>query len=237
MTRRAATLLLAFSAFAFAACGLLLLAPPWRRPVLPLTLPPASPLTPFQAKVIAGARAQIGDAYDASYRVLPYPGGDPPVGQGACTDVIVRSLRAGGYDLQSLVHQDMTAHWDQYPHRWGLPGPDPNIDQRRVPNLARFFARHGQTLTAAVAPATLTQWQPGDIVCWRMPGGGDHTGLVSDRRDLHGIPLVIHNRGRCEEQNALTQWPISGHYRYPPPPVVFSAAGRHNRRSRPARHA
>jgi len=237
LTRRAVHILLTLGVCAFAGPGLLLLALSWRRPVLPPPLPPAVSLTPFQAKVIAGARAQIGDAYDASYRVLPYPNGDPPAGQGACTDVVVRSLRAGGYDMQSLVHEDMAAHWGQYPHKWGLPGPDPNIDHRRVPNLARFFQRHGQTLTTVVSPQTLPQWQPGDIICWRMPGGGDHTGLVSDRCDPHGVSLVIHNLGRCEEQDVLTQWPIAGHYRYPKPRIVFSVASRHNRRSKQARHS
>ena len=216
MTHRTKFFLPALGAVAFAEFGLFLSALPWRHPLVsPPTLPPVSPLTPLQAKIVAGAKAQIGNAYDASYRVLPYPDGDPPVGEGACTDVIVRSLRAGGYDLQRLVHEDMAAHWDQYPHRWGLAGPNPSIDQRRVPNLARFFVRHGQALTTTVTPKTLPQWQPGDVVCWRMPGGGDHTGLISDRRDLGGVPLVIHNMGRCAEQDVLALWPITGHYRYP----------------------
>ena len=189
------------------------------------TLPPAVPLTPLQARIIAGARAQIGNGYNASYCRLSYPNGDPPAGQGACTDVVVRSLRGGGYDLQALVHEDMTRHWDQYPHRWGLPGPDPNIDHRRVPNLARFFLRHGQTLPVAVTPKTLPTWQPGDVVTWRMPGGGDHCGIVSDRCDLAGRPLVIHNLGRVAEQDVLTAWPISGHYRYPPLPQTQKRPG------------
>ncbi len=236
MTRRTASFLLALAASALAGCGLPRRSAPVP-PALPLASPltpavplsPAIPLTPFQAKVLAGARAQIGDAYDASYCVLPYPNGDPPMGRGACTDVIVRSLRAGGYDLQSLVHRDMTAHWDQYPHQSGLHKPDRNIDHRRVPNLAHFFARHGQALTTIVSLKTLPQWQPGDIVCWKIPS--DHIGLVSDRRDPRGVPLVIHNLGPCAEQDVLTQWPIMGHYRYPPPPVVLSASSRHNRKN------
>ena len=161
------------------------------------------PLTPLQARIIAGARAQIGNGYNASYCLLSYPNGDPPPGQGACTDVVVRSLRAGGYDLQPLVHEDMTRHWNQYPHRWGLPGPDPNIDHRRVPNLAVFFQRHGQTLPIAVTPKTLPTWQPGDVVTWRMPGGGDHCGIVSDRRDLAGVPAGHPQPGpRCRTGRA-----------------------------------
>ena len=218
MTRRTKLFLLALGAFTLTSLGLLSLLIGRIRPPLPgPTLPPAVPLTPLQARIIAGARAQIGNGYNASYCLLSYPNGDPPPGQGACTDVIVRSLRAGGYDLQPLVHEDMTRYWNQYPHRWGLPGPDPNIDHRRVPNLAVFLRRHGQTLPLAITPKTLPTWQPGDVVTWRMPGGGDHCGLVSDRRDRAGVPLVIHNLGRVAEQDVLTQWPIAGHYRYPVP--------------------
>ena len=178
-------------------------------------LPPASPLTPLQAKIVAGAKAQEGDWYNASYVTLSYPNGDPPAGQGACTDVVIRSLRTAGYDLQSLVHADMSRHFDQYPHAWGLPGPNANIDHRRVPNLACFFQRHGQTLTTIVSPQTVREWHPGDIVCWKPDGQHDHIGVLSDSRDKSGIPLVIHNAGRCEEADCLTRWPITGHYRYP----------------------
>ena len=186
MTRRTIIILLAMGLFTAASFALLLqslhrAAPPAFLPAA--TLPPAAPPTPSQAKIVAGARAQIGDAYDASYCVLSYPNGDPPAGRGACTDVVVRGLRADGLDLQTLVHADMTRHWDT------------------LPNM--------------VTPKTLSTWEPGDIVCWKMPGGGDHTGLVSDRRDLRGIPLVIHNLGGCQEQDVLTNWTIAGHYRYP----------------------
>lgn len=221
MTRRTAIALLAIAVLTAACFGLLSLTlhriarigP--RLTVSGPTLPPAAPLTPAQAHIVSGAKAQIGDAYDASYCVLSYPNGDPPAGRGACTDVVVRGLRADGVDLQMLVHADMTRHWDRYPHSWGLPRPDPNIDHRRVPNLAVFFRTHGKTLPNAVTPQTLSTWQPGDIVCWKMPDGGDHTGLVADRRDLRGIPLVIHNLGQCAEQDVLTNWTITGHYRYP----------------------
>ena len=172
-------------------------------------------MTQAQAKIVAGARAQIGYVYDASYCTISYPNGDPPTGRGACTDVVVRGLRAAGYDLQRLVHEDMTRHWGCYPHSYHLARPDPNIDHRRVPNLAVFFRRHGLTLTNAVTPRTLPAWQPGDIVCWKLPNGLDHTGLISDRRNGRGVPLVIHNLDRCAEQDVLTDWPIAGHYRYP----------------------
>ena len=107
----------------------------------------------------------------------------------------------------------MERYWEQYPHRWGLMRPYPNIDHRRVPNLA-VFAHHGPALPLAVTAKTLPTWQPGDIVVWKMSGGGDPIGLLADRRDLPGIPIVIHNLGRVAEQDVLTHWTIAGHYRY-----------------------
>jgi len=179
------------------------------------TLPPEKPLTYTQAKLVGGAMAQIGNRYNASYCTLSYPNGDPPAGQGACTDVVIRSLRADGHDLQAEVHEDMRHHWSRYPHKWGLTRPDPNIDHRRVPNLAAFFAQNARVLPVEVNAKTLPTWQPGDIVTWKMPGGGDHIGLLADRRNLQGVPLVIHNLGRVAEQDVLRQWPVAGHYRYP----------------------
>merc|ERR1711879_687394 len=86
--------------------------------------------------------------YDGAYVRLTYPSGDVPSDTGVCTDVIIRSYRALGIDLQKRVHEDMVMHFDQYPSRriWGLERPDRNIDHRRVPNLQAFFTRHGMRL-------------------------------------------------------------------------------------------
>ena len=84
--------------------------------------------------------------YDPSYRAIPYPGGDVPDSVGVCTDLIVRVYRGIGVDLQKEVHEDMKKNFGAYPRHWGLSGPDPNIDHRRVPNLATFFSRQGAAL-------------------------------------------------------------------------------------------
>lgn len=74
----------------------------------------------------------------------------------------------------------------------------------------------GTVLTSRVAPAALlATWRPGDVVCWKLPSGLDHTGIVSDRKNARGVPLVIHNLGRCREEDVLTVWQIVGHYRFP----------------------
>src|SRR5690349_2155724 len=100
--------------------------------------------------VVSAAKTQIGVTlgYDPAYRKLAYPMGDVPLDRGVCTDVVVRAYRAVGVDLQELVHRDMKAAWPVYQRvgNWGLTRPDPNIDHRRVPNLATYFKRHGQEL-------------------------------------------------------------------------------------------
>lgn len=168
-------------------------------------------------KIVGSARGQVGDMYVADYVAIPYPNGDVPKGQGACTDVVVRALRAAGYDLQRLVHEDMRRSFRVYPKKWGLSRPDRNIDHRRVPNLVTYFKRYGMTLTTATTGTQLAVWQPGDIVMWMLPNGRDHCGIVSDRKNGAGLPLAIHNLGRCAEEDCLTAWKITGHFRFPRP--------------------
>lgn len=166
--------------------------------------------------LIQAAREQIGVTliYDGRYQRLRYPGGDVPMDRGVCTDVLIRAYRKLGIDLQQRVHQDMTAHWDTYPNAWKLPRPDPNIDHRRVPNLAVFFRRQGQELPSTHVPEA---YRPGDIVTWRLPQGLPHIGLVSDRRTSKGVPLILHNIGQgTQEEDGLFAFPITGHFRYFP---------------------
>lgn len=166
--------------------------------------------------ILLGARAEAKNAtlYDASYQMMNYPGGDVAPDRGACTDVVVRALRHAGIDLQVLIHQDMRANFAEYPQQWGLKSPDANIDHRRVPNQMTFFKRHGQVLPLDSYRDKET-WQWGDVVYWRFSNGLEHCGIVSDRRNAQGIPLVIHNASVCREEDALLRWEIIGHYRYP----------------------
>jgi len=96
--------------------------------------------TDFFGKLAAAAfdRTKHGVTYDPAYVKIDYPGGDVPADRGVCTDVVIRSYRAQGMDLQVLVHKDMKANFSKYPQIWGLKGPNTNIDHRRVPNLMTF---------------------------------------------------------------------------------------------------
>ena len=169
-----------------------------------------------QACLADSAREQVGVTvlYDPAYVRLDYPGGDVPPERGVCTDVLVRAYRRHGIDLQQRVHEDMRAHFTAYPPLWGLSRPDRNIDHRRVPNLARYFTRHGESLGTNSADADFVS---GDLVTWRLDSGVPHIGIVSDRRNIEGRPLIVHNIGAgTREEDVLREWTITGHYRYRP---------------------
>jgi uncharacterized protein YijF (DUF1287 family) len=114
------------------------------------------------------------------------------------------------------VHEDMRAHFARYPQSWGLRRPDRNIDHRRVPNLETWLRRQGAALGASDDPA---DYQPGDIVSWRLPGDLPHIGIVSDRH-IDGRPLILHNIGAgTHEEDVLFAYRIEGHFRWLPGPV------------------
>lgn len=161
----------------------------------------------------AQARTEATVRYDGRYLRIPYPGGDVPDDTGVCTDLVIRSYRALGVDLQQRVHEDMRADFAAYPPLWGLSRPDPNIDHRRVPNLETYFGRHGERLRISEDP---DDYRPGDLVSWRLPGNLPHIGIVSDQRSADGQrPLVFHNIGAGPQlEDMLFEYPISGHYRY-----------------------
>ncbi|MCL1938721.1 MAG: DUF1287 domain-containing protein [Candidatus Azobacteroides sp.] len=154
-----------------------------------------------------------GVRYDPSYYSIDYPNGDVPCDRGVCTDVIIRAYRKVGTDLQKEVHEDMAAHFDQYPRMWGLSRTDKNIDHRRVPNLMTFFKRKGTVLKIT---NDAKDYFPGDIVCWNLGGSATHIGIVVKKKSFDGQRhLIVHNIGAgqvCED--CLFRFTIIGHYRY-----------------------
>lgn len=152
--------------------------------------------------------------YDGAYIKIAYPNGDVPNNMGVCTDVIIRSYRKLGVDLQVLVHEDMQKNFYNYPSKriWGLTSTDKNIDHRRVPNLQVFFKRNGTVLDKS------GRYNSGDIVTWMLPGNLPHIGMVIDKFDSDsGNPLIIHNIGQGPKiDDILFNYNITGHYRYIP---------------------
>lgn len=166
-------------------------------------------------QLVNDARTQIGKtiSYDPAYTQLRYPMGDVPLSKGVCTDVVIRALRHQGMDLQELIHKDMKTNFSAYPKKWGLKAPDKNIDHRRVPNIATYFKRQGYAVKSTYKPQ---EFRAGDIVTWDLGKGLVHIGIVSDKKTLTGIPLIIHNIGQgTKEENILYSFKITGHYRIP----------------------
>lgn len=166
------------------------------------------------ARLIAAARRQVGVTlrYDPAYTSLAFPNGDVPREKGVCTDVLIRAYRdAFAVDLQALVNADMRKAFALYPRKWGLRGPDRNIDHRRVPNLQTWLRRQGAALPI---PQGGWGWQPGDIFTSLVGGSFTHIGLVTDRRGPRGW-LILHNIGAgAREEDALLDWPITGRFRW-----------------------
>lgn len=160
--------------------------------------------------------------YNGSYFSIEYPGGDIPDYLGVCTDVVVRSYRKLGIDLQELVHLDMKSSFEEYPKIWGLSRPDPNIDHRRVPNLQVFFSRYGEIL-----PVTdhAKDYKPGELVTWMLPGNLPHIGIVVEQTTSDGSRhLLVHNVGRGPKlEDVLFDYKITGHFRYTGPTTLSDA--------------
>lgn len=173
----------------------------------------------FEQELVAAAleRTKHNVTYNGAYFSIPYPNGDVPEHYGVCTDVVIRSYRALGTDLQRLVHEDMADNFSAYPSKriWGLSRPDRNIDHRRVPNLQVFFTRHGTSLPISREPE---DYSPGDLVTWMLPGNLPHIGIVIDAvSQSTGNPMIVHNIGAGPRvEDVLFSFEITGHYRYVP---------------------
>lgn len=202
MRRRAA--LTGLAAFALGGCS--------RAPSVFARQQETVPVVGKAAQLLAAARAQTRHfvQYDSGYTRIGYPGGDVAPDKGVCSDVLIRAYRTAlGIDLQKLVHEDMAAHFNLYPHSWGLKTPDSSIDHRRVPNLMVFFSRFGQVLPLSNNP---DDYRPGDIIANKP--FGTHIALVSDVKVGGRLQVIENIGGGVQVNDHLLGWPLLGHYRY-----------------------
>ncbi len=157
----------------------------------------------FADRLVAAAieRTRSVVIYDPSYRDIPNQWGDVAANRGVCTDVVIRAYRDLGIDLQTRVTRAL--------------GGDPNIKHRRVVELRKFFARHGQRLPISKNP---DDYKPGDLVTSVRSDGVTHIVIVTGRMSWDGKrPLVVHNEGFGPKlDDALFRNRITGHYRYIP---------------------
>lgn len=171
----------------------------------------------FEEK-LSNAALSIIDAsivYTPDYVKIKYPNGDVPAKTGVCTDVVIRSYRKLGIDLQKEVHEDMLAHFEAYPNlkKWGLKSTDTNIDHRRVPNLEVFFARKGEKLPIT---KNADDYKTGEIVTWLINDKLPHIGIITHKKSQDGKRhLIVHNIGDGQVlEDCLFEYSIVGHYKY-----------------------
>lgn len=165
--------------------------------------------------IVTRARLELErvTTYDNTWmETSSFPMGDVPSTRGACTDVVVRSLREIGIDLQQLVHDDLTRDMAGY----GVGFVDHHIDHRRVSTMFTFFARNAMSLTADLHDKSA--WRAGDIVFvawqWARNSPAEHVGILSDKIGARGLPLVIENGGpKPLEADSLGRGKIVGHFR------------------------
>jgi len=187
--------------------------------VFPQELDKKENISNFKKDFVEAAinRTNYDIIYDNNYFSIDYPNGDIPKDKGVCTDVIIRSYRAIGTDLQVLVHEDMSRNFNIYPSNriWGHTKPYSSIDHRRVPNLQVFFERHGKVLEIS---NNKEDYSPGDLVTWKIHynpktkiWSTDHIGIVVDNL------MIVHNiGGGVVLEDVLFEYKITGHYRYVP---------------------
>ena len=175
----------------------------------------------FQKDIVNSAieRTDHNIIYNGAYFNIDYPNGDIPKKFGVCTDVIIRSYRKIGSDLQELIHEDIINNFNQYPITQHWPRQtraDTNIDHRRVPNIEIFLERYGEKLPITNKP---NDYQPGDIITWDLQGSSPwHIGIVTNKISTQSNNLmIVHNIGWGPElEDCLFNFPIRGHYRYIP---------------------
>lgn len=137
------------------------------------------------------------------YKSKYYDTGYPSDNYGVCTDVVAFALKDAGYDLMTLMNNDIIERQDEY----GITTIDKNIDFRRVKNIKVYLDKYAISLTPNLAE--IESWQAGDIVTFNK-----HIAIISDKRNKDGIPYIIHNANRLfYEEDVISNYKITGHYR------------------------
>lgn len=159
-----------------------------------------------QTDILNNVRTYI--AKKPKYKSKYYETGYPDDEYGVCTDVVANGLKDAGYDLKELVNEDIINNKEKY----NIEVIDKNIDFRRVKNLDVYLKNNSISLTKDLSQ--IEEWQGGDIIVFK-----DHIGIISDKRNKKGIPLLIHHANPLQvnyEEDVLELYGqdyIIGHYR------------------------
>lgn len=156
-----------------------------------------------QTDILQSAKEYL--ATNPKYKSKYYGTGYPDDEYGVCTDVVAFALLHSGYDIMTLLNEDVIETRDAY----DIDIVDKNIDFRRVNNLDTYFKRHMISLSTDLS--NISDWQGGDIIVF-----DGHIGIVSDKRNFKGIPFLLHNANPYQiryEEDVLEKYTIISHYR------------------------
>ena len=156
-----------------------------------------------QTDILQSAKEYL--ATNPKYKSKYYGTGYPDDEYGVCTDVVAFALLHSGYDIMTLLNEDVMEVRDAY----DIDIVDKNIDFRRVNNLDTYFKRHMISLSTDLS--NISDWQGGDIIVF-----DGHIGFVSDKRNFKGIPFLLHNANPYQiryEEDVLEKYTIISHYR------------------------
>lgn len=156
-----------------------------------------------QTDILQSAKEYL--ATNPKYKSKYYGTGYPDDEYGVCTDVVAFALLHSGYDIMTLLNEDVMEVRDAY----DIDIVDKNIDFRRVNNLDTYFKRHMISLSTDLS--NISDWQGGDIIVF-----DGHIGIVSDKRNFKGIPFLLHNANPYQiryEEDVLEKYTIISHYR------------------------
>lgn len=170
--------------------------------------------------LLIGAHKTVLNAanYGGGYRRIDYPNGDIPREDGVCTDVVVRSVRNLGLDIQEELQKDIKKRPRAFPM---VKKRNANIDHRRVKTLLPYFKKQWD-LRSDVLDDADDPWRPGDIVFMdTFPNrkGPDHIGVLSNTRAPSGRLLVINNWTNgytTSEMDLLGSIPVTHRFRVKP---------------------
>ena len=139
-----------------------------------------------------------------------YSSGFPPVGRGSNGDVIAYAFNCAGYNLKSLVYQDIQKNPEAYPND---SVHSENGAFRDVKNLRVFFSRYGEEATNDYY--SIREWQTGDVVFFEK----NHSAVVADHVNDKGVRFIIHlfwehQAGYYQDVLETNAWgKVIGHYR------------------------
>lgn len=157
-----------------------------------------------QSDVLNNAKEYVRNK--PKYKSKYYSTGYPDDEYGVCSDVVGYALLNAGYDLMTLVNNDIVNNKERY----DIQVVDKNIDFRRVVNLKVYFDNNAIKLTNDIYD--IDKWQGGDIVVFKH-----HIGIVSDSRNKNGVSFIIHHANKWqinyEEDILEDRNDIVGHYR------------------------